>query len=262
MTELNEVILATGVNTLQVVDLDRIRFHEEYEPHRLDVTSYAIRMEGVLRHPPIAMQMRDGSFVILDGAHRTHALEALGCRRAVLQVVTPEQFALESWSHALPSGEWLELLKQDPEIEWSDENLDGMALTEVVEACGERYFLYPAGRSLELEMRLSVWHRIVDAYTKKLPVQRFSQRIGEPGVGMVHFCYPAWSIDELEEIVLRERVMPAGVTRCIVEGRVLNLRVPLDMMLAPTLDQERWTQLREQWGRSLRLYTESVFLCE
>ncbi|PWK15717.1 ParB N-terminal domain-containing protein [Tumebacillus permanentifrigoris] len=256
------MILATGVNSLQVVDLDRIRFHEEYEPHRLDVTSYAIRMEGVLRHPPIAMQMRDGSYLILDGAHRTHSLEALNCKRAVLQVVNAEQFALESWSHAVPSGGWLEELRQAPEIEWREEPGADVALAEVVEEGGVRSFLYPAGGRRDLESRLHAWTIIVDSYTKKLPVQRFSQCDGVPQAGRVHFCYPAWSIEELEETVLRERVMPAGVTRCVVEGRILNLRIPLDLLLQSQLDVERWEQLMEQWGRSLRLYTESVFLCE
>jgi hypothetical protein len=259
---LKYVILATGVNALQVVDLDRIRFHEEYEPHRLDVTSYAIRMEGVLRHPPIAMQMRDGSYLILDGAHRTHSLEVLKCRRAVLQVVNARQFALESWNHAVPHGEWLEDLRKAPEIDWWDEPAAEVPLAEVVEAGDRRWFLYPAGGRQDLESRLNAWTIIVDAYTKKLPVQRFSARMTEPQSGMVHFCYPAWAIEELEEIVLRERVMPAGVTRCVVEGRILNLRIPLDLLLQPRLDIERWELLLEQWGRSLRLYTESVFLCE
>lgn len=256
------MILATGVNTLQVVDLDRIKFHEKHEPHRLDVTCEAIRQEGVLRNPPIAMQLRDGSYLILDGAHRTETMMKLQCHRAVLQVITPEQFALEAWNHAVPAGEWLEDLKQDPQIEWLEKPTPGILLAEVVEASGDHSYLYLSSPSGDLDMRLDVFHRIVEAYTRKLAVKRFSRSIGEPAEGTVHMIYPAWTIDELEETVMRKRVMPAGFTRCVVDGRILNLRIPLDFLLNPVFDQPRWEQLQDHWKRSLRLYTEAIYLCE
>lgn len=56
--------------------------------------------------------------------------------------------------------------------------------------------------------------------------------------------------------------MPAGVTRYMVNGGLLNLQIPLKLLLESQFVQEEWDQYREQWADSLRLYSEPVYLCE
>lgn len=57
------------------------------------------------------------------------------------------------------------------------------------------------------------------------------------------------------------RVLPAGVTRFQINGRLLNLKIPLHLLHRDS-DVSEWERLRHVWRRSLRLYTEQVYLCE
>lgn len=285
-----------AISQLKVVDMDQICLHETHECVRLDKTCQAILVEGVLRNPPLAAKMKDGRYLILDGAHRTCSLQKLGCLRSVVQLVHDDFFQLESWHHVVPTGDWLDRLLQDTSLRIEPAPLLATESTHVlatdsalllatqsasnsatessslptiepvatlVDSAGTEYYLYPATAADDPSARLNAWHQIVTSYCRDHSVQRIAAgEVTIPSPGHVLLRYPATTVEELDALVTANQVMPAGVTRCIVQGRLLNLRVPLDLLTAPTFQQDVWEGLCDRWKQSLRLYSEAVYLCE
>ncbi|ARU61540.1 hypothetical protein CBW65_11360 [Tumebacillus avium] len=277
-----------AISQLKVVDMDQLCLHETHECVRLDKTCQSILVEGVLRNPPLAAKMKDGRYLILDGAHRTCSLQKLGCLRSVVQLVHDDFFQLESWHHVVPTGDWLDQLLQDPLLRvetatsltaesvslltadfaqtLNTESANLVAIEPVatlVDSTGTEYFFYPASAADDPSSRLNAWHQIVTSYCRDHSVQRIAAgEVSIPSPGHVLLRYPATTVEELDALVTANQVMPAGVTRCIVQGRLLNLRVPLDLLTAPDFQEDVWEGLCDRWKQSLRLYSEAVYLCE
>ncbi|AMA71824.1 MULTISPECIES: ParB N-terminal domain-containing protein [Aneurinibacillus] len=250
------------LSSLRLIDIKKICLHEEHEHTRLAQTCAAISTDGVLRHPPLAMQMSDGRYLILDGAHRTNALQNLGCKRIAVQIIEREEIQIGSWDHVIPMGEWLEQLKNHPSIRWQTERVKSAPIVQVVTDTN-KYYVYEGAAESSPLTRLAIWHLIVNAYRKDYSIKRIiSGHEYHVEKGMVRLCYPAYTLQEIESIVLSGAVMPAGVTRVVVNGRLLNLNIPLSYLMAGSLNQAEWEQKKEQWARALRLYAEAVYLCE
>jgi L-serine kinase (ATP) / ParB family transcriptional regulator, heme-responsive regulator len=251
------------LSSLQVMEAERICLHEEHEPARLDDTCSALCQDGVLRHPPLAMRMKDGRYLILDGAHRTAALRQMGCRWIPVQVVDPADFRLEAWDHLVPMGTWLYGLLHDAHLRWEAERRHKQLVAEVMYPSGKRLYLYAREKSHDRSEKLHAWHRIVSAYSRKYAVQRVARgSVSLPEEGTVCLRYPVCTIEEIEKIVASGQVMPAGVTRFLVSGRLLNLRIPLFLLTGSTFNHQEWEHYRKQWEGALRLYAEAVYLCE
>jgi len=251
------------ISSLQVVETEKICLHEEHETTRLKDTCSALSEEGVLRHPPLAMRMRDGRYLILDGAHRTAALRHLKCRWIPVQVVEPADFRLEAWDHVVPIGPWIHKLRNELSLCWEANHSGKPPVAEIIFSDGKSFFLYPNDKQDDLRNTLDVWHRIVGSYSKSCTVQRKAQgSVLLPDEGTVCLRYPVYTIDEIEKIVTSGLVMPAGVTRFLVSGRLLNLRIPISMLKSSTFNSGEWEGYCRQWEGSLRLYAETVYLCE
>ena len=83
-----------------IVDLRRLRGHEQIRPSLLKQLVDQIRRDGVLKKPIL---VADKDFVILDGHHRAEALRSLGCRRIPVYFVEYESDAvrLSTWPGAV-----------------------------------------------------------------------------------------------------------------------------------------------------------------
>ncbi|MFD2371607.1 ParB N-terminal domain-containing protein [Brevibacillus sp. GCM10020057] len=251
------------LSSLQVVGSDQICLHEDHEPGRLQVTCKAMTDQGVLLHPPLAKRMRDGRYLILDGAHRSAAMRQIGCRYLPVQVVDDSRYQLTAWDHLVPIGTWLYWLQHDAAFDWQGEPLDIRHLAEMIYPSGKRLFVYPSGSDADTAASLSLWHRLVRAYSSKYPVKRVPQDLPDlPEEGMVRLCYPAFPIEHIEEIVAAGQVMPAGVTRFLINGRLLNLRIPLSLFTSSHFPVQEWENYLRHWENSLRLYAEPVYLNE
>jgi L-serine kinase (ATP) / ParB family transcriptional regulator, heme-responsive regulator len=245
------------------VDIEKIRLHEPTEKFRSTTTFEAIQREEVLRNPLLAMAIPENKYLILDGAHRTSALRLLECKRVPIQVVDSSDIQLDAWEHIISSGNWLEQLKQDSSLHWVSTVQKEPPIVEVVESSGIKHFVYAKTEVNDLLSRLHTWHRIVATYNRDYQVKRLPKgSCLRPDPDKVLLRHPTCTIQELEEIISIHQTIPAGVTRFIVPGRLLNLGVPLDLLLSPLVDLERWRKLCDQWSGKLRHYTESVYLCE
>lgn len=251
------------LSSLQVADSDQICLHEEHEPGRLQDTCRAMTEQGVLLHPPLAKRMQDGRYLILDGAHRSAAMRQIGCRYLPVQVVDDSQYQLTAWDHLVPIGSWLYGLLHDAAFYWQGEQLDRQQLAEIVYPNGKRLYVYPADSELDTPATLRLWQRIVRAYSSKYAVKRIPQGLADlPDEGMVRLCYPVCPIERIEAIVAAGQAMPAGVTRFLISGRLLNLRIPLSLFTGSRFDGQEWENYLRHWESSLRLYAEAVYLNE
>ena len=213
---------------IELVKIEKVCLHEAHETLRLEETCRAIREDGVLLHPPLAVRMKDDRYMIIDGAHRTCALQRLGCRRIPLQVVDEQCFTLDSWGHVVQKGAWFDQLLLDSTLLWQAERPQDLMLAEVTDAQGETLFATPK----QAGHHLKAWHRIVAAYSRDQAVARVADDTGlhlEPD--QVLLKYPSCTLGYLEAVVRAGQVVPAGVTRFVVQNRILNLRFPLPFLM-------------------------------
>lgn len=83
-----------------IVDIGKLRPHENVEPDLLARLLAAIRADGFLRRPIV---VEDEFYVILDGHHRYEALRRLGCVRVPVYLVHYEDPAITvtTWPRAV-----------------------------------------------------------------------------------------------------------------------------------------------------------------
>ena len=83
----------------ELVDVARLKSHEEIRPELLENLVQEIKTDGYLRKPVL---VEDRYFVILDGHHRFEALKKLGCKRIPCYVVDyfDEAIYLTTWPGA------------------------------------------------------------------------------------------------------------------------------------------------------------------
>jgi hypothetical protein len=248
------------LNSLKLVDINQLCLHEEHEPMRLTITSEAIKGDGFLRHPVIATKISDGRYLVLDGVHRIGALRLLGSIRVPVQLVEKQNFSMETWEHSVNVGEWTDTILEDDAFLWNQYKTIGHPVIQLVDDHGNRKYL-----SLEYnkEEFLCIWHKIVSSYTHENSVVRMPQ--GScliPDEGKVLIKYPEVSFDFVERVILEGDVLPAGVTRFKVNGRLLNLQIPLHLLSCETLCEVEWQEHLRRWKESLRLYTEQIYLYE
>ncbi|MCI0709478.1 MAG: hypothetical protein L0154_04875, partial [Chloroflexi bacterium] len=90
---------------LRFVAVDNVLPHEEADHQRYQPLVKRIVDSGIWLHPPIVAPLpdRDGYYVVLDGANRTHSIKSLKFPHILVQIVSydSDQVKLETWSHVV-----------------------------------------------------------------------------------------------------------------------------------------------------------------
>jgi hypothetical protein len=250
----------SSLEDLLLVDLDCLILHEAHDEDRLGRLRKRIETEGEQRNPVIVAPHED-RFLVLDGAHRVHALDELGSRFVLVQKVEPPSKA-EGWGHLL-NGVGLDDLYGIEGIEASD-SLDLTPLAEVETSDGT-IFLSTTEEGLQGRVR-ALWD-LQSLYPKDVLVRRVDP---DGAVSLsereVLIRYRDFTPGELAEIVDSGTILPAGITRFRVRERVLGVRYPLGRMMEGD-PRARNAELREfverSWGENrVRYYGEPVVLFE
>jgi hypothetical protein len=218
-----------------------------------------------LGNPPIVFAL-DDRFVLIDGANRIAALRALGYRHTVVQVATPEVVQLTTWHHALVATtpeQVVNALDQVTELAMDGES-DEPAVCVVQLAGGRRIQVRPKPGADPT----TVLSPLVAGYLRHAVVRRAVKpdlAAHPDAAALVEFAELT-----LEDVLAAARhgtLLPAGVTRFVIPGRVLSLNAPL----APLRSQEP-AQALDGWlaelvvarrleGR-IRHYPEAVFVLD
>lgn len=226
-------------------------------PHELAVERHVselvaeILADGNVRHPIIAAAA-GSRYVLLDGTHRLAALQSIGVKRVPLQLFAPEDVDFASWAktvvHRRGSGAVL-----DSPLGWRRGD-DPTAAVRVLAHDGHAWHSNTGATTLKERARVlgTVLSSISDADEVRTSVP-FHAKAGPDSFVLV---FQPWSLEDVLELARQGLRLPSGLTRVIVSGRVLNLRVPLEMLGAEPLDSSAWTAFISAARRRARVYDE------
>ena len=257
--------MISSLKDLRLVEPECLLLHEAHDEDRLARLKERITSEGEQRNPVVASPHGD-RFLVLDGAHRVRAMDELGARFVLVQMVDPPERA-EGWGHVVggmgapgPDDANGLVVADAPGRE-----ARGEAVAEIETAGGESIFV----RSREtgpLARSRAMW-----ALRARYPEEAAVRRVEPDGTvrllrGEALIRYRPFSPGELAEIVGSGAVLPPGVTRFRVRERVLGVRYPLGRMMDGE-PRVRNVELRrfvsERWAENrVRYYREPVVLFE
>jgi hypothetical protein len=235
-----------------------------------------------LVNPPITIRWK-GRYILLDGATRYASLRRLGYRYLIVQVVEPSQtdFQLHTWFHAIinpdkPLSDLFEQLQglNDIELLPLDKKDIQTALKEPRLLC---YFLDESGRATMAQReegvsRLAVMKKLVHTYSSWGVVERtLITDIGRlksqfPQMKTVA-VFPQFVPHEVFDAARDGDLLPAGLSRFIIPGRILRLNADLARLKREeSLSEKRaWFDefLAEKMQHSrFRFYEEPVVLMD
>lgn len=264
---------------LRVVEIDRLVPHEAHDPRRVEALASRLDDDAVLRNPLIVTRV-DDRFVVLDGATRAEALRRAGHRHVVVQVVdVDDALVLETWSHVLADVDWAT-------VEAAVTAVDGLSMVpcdldsardRLLELGGVCALLDPSGRAAVVIAdvglnRFAAAEAAMRAYGAVAGVTRTMERdldavrVDWPDLAML-VLYPPFTVDHVMLAARSGQLLPAGVTRFVVPGRVLHLDLPLSWLRRDESVEDLNRELHERLRRrhlagTIRYYREPVYLLD
>lgn len=265
--------------SLRVVALDTVIPHEVVDPQRVVKLTGRLQTEQVLVNPPIVAPI-DGQYVVLDGATRVTAFKQLGYPHIVAQVALPESgLSLNTWYHIIRQIEpahLFQLLADLPDIhliECSPQRV----LDEMLEYGGLCYLHCPNNtaylvRATAGANRLKALVNLTETYiaagyiTRTLNRDIISLQKEYPDLAAL-VVFPQYTVEHVLQIAQAGRVLPAGITRFIIPGRVLRLYADLAYLTSnrPLIEKNEWLNqlVLEKLNKGMvRYYQEPVYLLD
>jgi len=257
---------STVLERLAPVPLDDLVLHESVEPARLHHVTRALNRSGVQKCPVLATPLSDGKYLVIDGAHRVVALRRLGAEMALAQIFDQGEYEITAWHHLtrirrIPPR--IEGLLTDRCTACEPGSSTGTCLAVAQTATQARHVCCLSADVGEAAAMLREFAAGCLAAGRIRRISPDDRSSSQPGRRHLRIVYRPWSFDRLREMVDRDLVLPAGITRFIAPGRVLGVDVPL-----PMLSCDRRTSLASRHIRqhveklSLRYYAEPVFIAE
>jgi phosphoglycerate dehydrogenase-like enzyme len=267
--------------SLEVVPIAQVSPHEQIDDKRVARLMERLEKDGQLVNPPITTYWK-GRYVILDGATRFTSLQRLGYPHVIVQVVDAERddYALHTWYHAIssnrPVADLLAFLQTVDDLQFDPLPPDKIrdAFHDETALC---YLLHRDGAATRIRVkapigRLAAMNELVAAYTSWGTVERtLLTDLARLQAQFPHLTavavFPQFSPETVFEVASRGDLLPAGLTRFVIPGRILRLNADLRILKRdePLATKRAWFNqfLAEKLARSrLRYYQEPVILLD
>ena len=275
--------LTADVPQLIILPADALVLHEEVEARRVEPLVERLRVDGLLKNPPIAAPIdgalgEPGRYVILDGANRTTALRKLEAPHHLGQGVGYHDVELDTWGHLITGTSpqvFIQNLNNaglDLEPTTSQDARRQLARREIAASITDpegNVFVLPGASSLTSETELL--RKVTSVYNGRTVFHRVKSdrmadliEIYDDVTALIRF--PSYVPEEIMHLADNGYKLPTGITRHIIHGRALRVNVPLSILM----DTERTTEQKNEWlhrwtrqklgQREIRFYQESTYL--
>jgi ParB-like chromosome segregation protein Spo0J len=275
--------MTNSLPTLRILPLQNIIEHEFNDDQRTGPLVKRLQAEDMLKNPPIVTPL-DGKpdhYVVLDGANRCTALNGLGYEHILAQVVPyrPPQVTLTTWHHAITEmdlSRFIAALERLPTSEvHSVDFLDaraGLSRRDFVAYVQLSNGAVAAIRSAtpKLHDQNRALNELVDTYKTNGKLNRVTaEELDE--VRAIHpdvialVIFPNYDPAEVLALARDGELLPPGLTRHLIQGRVLRANFPLselratDGLDAKNARLEAWLQSKFS-QRDVRFYGEATYL--
>lgn len=264
---------------VRVIDTEKIVPHEAHDEKRVAALADRLADERILRNPPIVTPV-DDKYVLLDGATRSEALRRRGFEHTVVQVVeTDDDLTLNTWSHALLDTDYqqvIDAIREAPGLSTVDYPA-ALAVDALLEQGGICAVIDPVGDAVVVMAepgmnRFEAAEAVTRAYGRIADIARSLQReqdelFAEFPEMAAMVIFPHFSVEQVLLAARSGHLLPAGVTRFIVPGRVLHLDIELDWLAADRSAAEKNREMHEQLHErhlrgEIRYYREPVYLLD
>ncbi len=266
--------------SLKIVELDFVIPHEHFNPERVDNLANRLEAAEVLVNPPVVAKWED-YYIVLDGATRTAALKKLQYPHTVVQVVSvdDDHLFLHTWYHVICNVSKQDLMRSfqgvkpyqlrpvDRETMTGDETVAQSVCSFRLKG-GQKYFV-------EIVPGVDRWlalDQFVADYTDVSRIERtLNTDMTELAKDYSDFTalvlFPQYTIEEVLGSAVNGQLLPAGITRFVIPGRVLRANIDLKYLKA-----EESLEKKNSWldrlladkmsRRRVRYYQEPVFLLD
>jgi len=267
---------------LRLVLLSSIELQEEAEGSRLEALVEAFKKSQTLKDPPIVTKGLGKKLIQLDGTNRINVLRRLGCSHAVVQMVDyndTSQVLIKSWVHVskVNQVEFVRKLKRLKGAKTESFKIGlGVTLTGHPLAAASIIFRDGTGLSVysnsDLSKRVKILRGVVKEYEELIIRDRqvtiesmaeLSDFFAKHRDKNVALLFPSFSSREIYILIKKGITLPTGVTRHIINGRVLRINYPISM-LAKELKLEEKVKFFNNFLKKLnfRFYEESTHVVE
>ncbi|GAB4538069.1 MAG: hypothetical protein Kow0063_25520 [Anaerolineae bacterium] len=269
------------IPTLLILPANALILHEDVDSRRVEPLVERLRIDGVLKNPPIAVSVETPTghngprYVILDGANRTTALWKLEAPHHLVQVVDYHQVELDTWGHlvtGITQEMFFEALARtglDLDLITRQDARERLARHEIVASIAS-----PNGQVLAVPAHGSepeILHRLTSVYNGQATIHRVTTDdlaellpYYQDVAALVRF--PRYTRDEILYLASNGYKLPTGITRHVIPGRALRVNLPLSVLM----DAQQTTRQKNEWlhtwishklaRREIRYYQESTFL--
>lgn len=266
--------------SLKIVPLEKVVLHEQTDPRRVEKLAQRLAADGRLSNPPMVVDT-DNKYVVLDGATRITALKQMDYPHTVVQVVSENDgVSLNTWYHVVRDTSPAQLLKvlndlPDVSIVESssktvlDDMYENRGLCYLHTADDKIYMVQPAfGIN-----RHKALNRLVETYigaghitrTLNKNIDDLKNEYADLSTLVV---FPKYTVEQVLQFARAGHVLPAGITRFIIPGRVLRLNTDLAYLKSadtPLSEKNEWLyrQLVDRLDKNgVRYYQEPVYLLD
>ncbi len=270
---------------LRILPLKLLVEHEYNDVQRTAPLAHRLEAEGVLKNPPIVAPIGDGDprYVVLDGANRTTALTSLNYPHILAQVVRYEEpvVTLTTWHHLITGIDPGEFIRDLGAVEGVDLfTLDALHARAALARreclmyvlCADRkvYVARPKLPGLFVHEQNQLLNALVNTYKDRGKLHRAMTDSLDEALGLYSdlagvIVFPKYDACEVLALARDGELLPAGLTRHLIQGRILRVNYPLSELKSTDLLEIKNTRLQE-WQRrkmaskEVRFYGEMTYL--
>ena len=266
---------------LRILPLASLILHEDHDDQRTLPLVERLRVQGVIRNPPIVMPLMDGSdrYMVLDGANRVTSLQEMEFPHIVAQVVEANNpnVNLQTWNHVtwgMPTKALMSELRKVKGLEVikinTSRSLDAPKYMPVQIRLPDGKFYLLTESPSDLPAHIGTLHKIVNAYKTRASLDRTSQTLIDSFKPIYHdltalVIFPSFKIKTVLKLAAQQIVLPTGITRFTVSPRALHLNYPLhELSSGKSIEYKeaylkKWIEERVK-KKGVRLYSEATFL--
>lgn len=266
---------------LKVIPIKDILVHEELDPSNSKELISFLKKSQILSNPIIVASLGNGKYLQLDGMNRIHSFKTLGIKTITSQVVdynNQEEIELSSWLHIFKGDvqKFLKFIEKNDFLRVSKGSMNQVGHRYIKESDFGRLctivtnkkdvFFVSTGDSFSEKIKRMNY--LVSFYKNDLSRGALPYTLNNDSIKVffkqytddnIIVIFPTFTPQQIIASAKSGVLLPTGITRHLVKGRVLNINLPLILFdNKKSLKEQNEEQDRLLLKKKSRLYEETT----